>query len=137
MVQGPNQTSTRKFQSPKNTAREIHVGDLEEMLAIKEPLRPSLQPLLISLLVFAVIDIIWIMFFSLHPDEGKTVFQALYMSVITLTSVGFGWFTPVTEEGMIFAAQFMRFCLLQAACVKPEQLDCIEEAFERMKSKDG
>merc|ERR1719335_2138732 len=64
---------------------------------------------MISLLVFGVIDVIWIMFFSMHPGEGKTVFQALYMSVITLSSVGFGWFTPVTEEGMIFAAFFFIF----------------------------
>merc|ERR1719231_1287391 len=79
------------------------------MLAITEPPRPPIQPLLISLLVFGVIDVIWICFFSMHPEEGKTFFQALYMSVITLTSVGFGWFTPVTEEGMIFAAYFMLF----------------------------
>jgi len=71
--------------------------------------RPSAKPLLISLAVFAVIDIAWIMFFTLHPGEGKTLFQAIYMSVITLSTVGFGYFTPVTEVGMIFGAFMMFF----------------------------
>merc|ERR1719473_1928663 len=80
------------------------------MLCLEPPShRPPVTALFVSLAVFAVIDVIWISFFSLHPDEGKTVFQALYMSVITLSSVGFGWFTPVTEEGMIFGAYFMIF----------------------------
>jgi len=71
--------------------------------------RPSAKPLLISLAIFAVIDIAWIMFFTLHPGEGKTLFQAIYMSVITLSTVGFGFFTPVTEVGMIFGAFMMFF----------------------------
>merc|ERR1719473_2050430 len=78
------------------------------MLCLEPPShRPPVTALFVSLAVFAVIDVIWISFFSIHPGEGKTVFQALYMSVITLSSVGFGWFTPITEEGMIFAAYFM------------------------------
>merc|ERR1719456_1019327 len=79
------------------------------MMALTPVQRPPVQSLMIALGVFAVIDIMWIMFFSLHPGEGKTTFQALYMSVITLSSVGFGWFTPLTEEGMIFGAYFMIF----------------------------
>lgn len=74
-----------------------------------KPEKPSLQPLLISLAVFGVLDICWVIFFSTYPGEGKTVFQAVYMSVITLSSVGFGFFTPLTEGGMIFAAFWMVF----------------------------
>jgi hypothetical protein len=71
--------------------------------------RPSVQPLLTALATFAFFDICWVLFFWLHPDEGKNLFQAIYMSVITLSTVGFGWFTPVTEEGMIFGAFWMLF----------------------------
>lgn len=62
-----------------------------------------------ALAVFAFFDICWILFFHFYPGEGKTWFQALYMSVITLATVGFGAFTPVTEGGMIFAAFWMLF----------------------------
>jgi len=71
--------------------------------------RPSPKPLLISLAVFATLDMVWVMFFSMHPGEGKSLFQAVYMSVITLSTVGFGYFTPVTEMGMIFGAFMMFF----------------------------
>jgi hypothetical protein len=69
--------------------------------------KPSPQPLLTALAVFAVIDLCWVAFFALNEKEGKTVFQAVYMSVITLSTVGFGYFTPVTEPGMVFGAFFM------------------------------
>lgn len=84
------------------------VGSLKQMLSTA-PQRPSAQNLLVSLAIFGTIDAVWVCFFSLHPDEGKNTFQAIYMSVITLSSVGFGFFTPVTEEGMIFAAFFFIF----------------------------
>jgi hypothetical protein len=73
------------------------------------PEKPSVWPFVTSMLTFAAIDICWIIFFSTWPGEGKTVFQATYMSVITLSTVGLGWFTPVTEAGMIFGAFWMLF----------------------------
>jgi hypothetical protein len=73
------------------------------------PAKPSLKPLLTSLAVFGAIDLVWIIFFSNFPGEEKTMFQAAYMSVITLSSVGLGAFTPLTEEGMIFGSFFMLF----------------------------
>jgi voltage-gated potassium channel Kch len=48
-------------------------------------------------------------FFCLYPGEGKTLGQAIYMSTITLSTVGFGAFTPVTRTGMVFAAYWMLF----------------------------
>jgi len=74
-----------------------------------KPEKPSAKSLMFALAVFAVLDTCWIMFFFLFPGEGKTLFQAIYMSVITLSTVGFGAFTPVTEEGMIFGAFWMLF----------------------------
>jgi hypothetical protein len=87
-------------------------GDNASMITIESlvvPEKPSYQPLITAALVFGVLDLIWVAFFSLHPGEGKTVFQALYMSVITLSTVGFGYFTPITESGMVFGAFMMLF----------------------------
>ena len=53
---------------------------------------------------------------SLYPHlihelagEDKTLFQASYMSVITLSTVGLGSFTPLTEAGMIFSSFWFLF----------------------------
>lgn len=56
------------------------------------------------MLAFALIDIVFVVFFSNYPGEQKTVLEALYMSLITLGSIGFGFFTPLTETGMAFGA---------------------------------
>jgi len=79
--------------------------------------KPSYAPMLISLAVFLTLVVIWVLFFSMRPDEGKSVFQATYMSIITLSSVGLGYFTPSTEEGMIFGAFFMLFGVTALAAV--------------------
>jgi len=71
------------------------------------PERPSIESLLWSLATFAVVDLIWVVFFSTFPGENKTVGEAFYMGLITMSTVGLGAFTPVTEEGMIFNAFFM------------------------------
>lgn len=93
-------------------AQAVHAasGTVKDKKTLREMIhheKPSFQPFLVAVAVFAVVDIVWISFFSLHPREGKTLFQALYMSVITLSTVGFGFFTPVTEAGMIFGSFFM------------------------------
>eukprot|EP00933_Yihiella_yeosuensis_P072205 TRINITY_DN80531_c0_g1_i1.p1 TRINITY_DN80531_c0_g1~~TRINITY_DN80531_c0_g1_i1.p1 ORF type:complete len:422 (-),score=99.62 TRINITY_DN80531_c0_g1_i1:265-1530(-) len=74
-----------------------------------KPKEPDTKPLIRSFQVFLVIDVLWIFFFHNFPGEDKTLMEAIYMSVITLSTVGFGAFTPNTEEGMIFAAFFMLF----------------------------
>lgn len=96
-----NLRSPNRGKHDKKRASSVH-----ELIA---PTKPSMRPLLISLACFAAIDVVWVVFFSLFPGENKTVFQAFYMSVITLSSVGLGAFTPLTEEGMIFGAFFMLF----------------------------
>jgi|Transcript_71298 hypothetical protein len=100
---------TRKGQRIKNQPTPVESGSIDQMLNLCPAQRPSVTDVLLALAIFAVIDISWIAFFSLYPGEGKNLFQAIYMSVITLSSVGFGAFTPVTEEGMIFSAFFMIF----------------------------
>lgn len=80
-------------------------GDhLKTVDSLITPPKPSVEPLLTAFLVFVLIDICFIVFFSCWPGEQKTVFQATYMSLITLGSIGFGFFTPLTEAGMIFGA---------------------------------
>jgi hypothetical protein len=81
-------------------------------------------------------------FYSSYPGETKTPMQGVYMSVITLTSVGFGGFTPETHAGMVFGAYWMLFGVgamasfasarvaFQAALVRNER-----EKLEREKSK--
>jgi voltage-gated potassium channel Kch len=68
---------------------------------------PSFKPVFISLCIFAVCVLAGCLFYSLYPGEGKTFGQALYMSIITLTTVGFGAFTAETEGGKVFGAFWM------------------------------
>jgi len=48
-------------------------------------------------------------FFVTYPGEGKSVVEAFYMSIITLTTVGFGDFTPSTPGGRLFSIFWMVF----------------------------
>jgi len=83
---------------------EQHAVNMSSLLA---PQKPHLKSLYTALAVFAFFDITFIMFFTFYPGEGKTLFEATYMSLITLGTVGFGFFTPVTEAGMVFNAFWM------------------------------
>jgi len=92
------------------SARSARKGSGGKSVAdLVAPEKPSTEGLIIALAVFFAIDICWVLFFHLYPGEDKSLFQAVYMSVITLSTVGFGYFTPVTEAGMVFAAFFMIF----------------------------
>jgi len=66
-------------------------------------------PLIGAFSVFGFSVLAGAVFFVTYPGENKTVFQAVYMSLITLSTVGFGAFTPVTEIGMVFGAFWMLF----------------------------
>lgn len=92
---------------PGRTSSAEHLENLH-FIAGKPP-KPDRKPLIKSMLIFAVIDFIFVMFFYNWPGEDKTLLQCFYMSVITLSTVGFGAFTPITEGGMIFGAFAMLF----------------------------
>lgn len=68
--------------------------------------RPDLPyaPLLKALLVFILVDIAGVIFYHYYPGERKELTTAIFMSAVTLSTVGFGSFTPVTEGGMVFGA---------------------------------
>jgi len=71
------------------------------------PLKPPVDGLISAVAIFAGVALIWVLFFHFYPGENKAWLEAIYMSLITLTTVGFGAITPVTEGGMLFAAFFM------------------------------
>lgn len=48
-------------------------------------------------------------FYSTWPGEEKTFFQSIYFSIITLSTVGFGAFTALTQAGKAFGAFWMLF----------------------------
>eukprot|EP00930_Biecheleria_cincta_P060048 TRINITY_DN4573_c1_g3_i1.p1 TRINITY_DN4573_c1_g3~~TRINITY_DN4573_c1_g3_i1.p1 ORF type:complete len:421 (+),score=92.57 TRINITY_DN4573_c1_g3_i1:145-1407(+) len=74
-----------------------------------KPPPPDRKPLYRAMAIFAVVDLIFVTFFYTWPGEHKTFLECFYMSVITLSTVGFGAFTPLTEGGMIFDAFMMLF----------------------------
>lgn len=72
-----------------------------------KPLKPSPADLFTSIGMFAVVALIWVLFFHLFPGENKPWLECCYMSLITLSTVGFGAVTPSTEGGMLFSSFFM------------------------------
>lgn len=65
------------------------------------------QPMLDSAIFFFAMATIGILFWHYKDGEDRTWLQAVYMSVITLSTVGFGAFTPITEAGKVFGALWM------------------------------
>lgn len=94
---------------------------------------PSKVPLMVAFGCFSFFAMTWALFFHLYPGEGKSPMEAIYMSVITLSTVGFGAFTPSTPAGQVFAAFWMIFgsAALVAVITKFTELMLKIEAYER------
>lgn len=60
-----------------------------------------------SFCIWASFVFAWVVFFWVYPGEGKSFNEAFYMAVVTLTTVGFGDRTPVTQGGRAFASVSM------------------------------
>jgi len=60
-----------------------------------------------SAVFFVVVATIGVLFWHFFPGENKTWLQAIYMSIITLSTVGFGVMTATTEAGKVFGAFWM------------------------------
>merc|ERR1719171_2788526 len=72
-------------------------------------LKAAFEPVISSAIVFCGFVLLGTSFFTLYPGENKTAGQGIYMSLITLSTVGFGAFTPTTHGGMVFGAFWMLF----------------------------
>lgn len=71
-----------------------------------------------------------VLFFRFYPGEGKTWFQAVYMSIVTLSTTGFGAFTAVTTGGQVFSAFWMIFgvaALMSFVCAFAEVMMKLKE----------
>jgi len=101
--------TTPKEKKPKGKALQRQRTKAAHELLSQKMEKPSFGPLIGSLSCYAFFAITWIFFFHFYPGEGKTWLQAIYMSVITLSTVGFGAFTPNTEGGKVFASFWMIF----------------------------
>lgn len=62
-----------------------------------------------SSIQFIFFVVLGVSFYHNYPGENKTLFDSIYMSVITLSTVGFGVITPQTEAGKVFGAFWMLF----------------------------
>lgn len=67
------------------------------------------RQLFLKIAVFSMFASIGALFYHFYPGENKTWFQGIYMSVITLSTVGFGAELPSTEAGKVFGAFWMLF----------------------------
>merc|ERR1719210_1115491 len=47
------------------------------------------------------------LFYGCYPGEDKSVFEGFYMSIITLMTIGFGAYTPITEVGQAVGSVWM------------------------------
>jgi len=85
-----------------------------------KPEKPEIGNFILSLVIFAFVSTVWILFFHYYPGEEKPLLEATYMALITLTTVGFGAVTPVTEGGMVFSAFMMFIGTASLVCVVTE-----------------
>lgn len=63
--------------------------------------------LLRSILYFAVFVLAGTLFYGLYPGEDKSIEEALYMSIVTLSTIGFGDEVAKTEAGRAFGCIWM------------------------------
>lgn len=111
---GSGYTKTRSFVAKKGDdagrARTLqdNKADLGQILQNKVPPLPwkTLRQKLAGWLFFVVLGVA---FYANYPGEEKTMFQSIYYSIITLSTVGFGAFTAMTPGGKAFGAFWMLF----------------------------
>jgi hypothetical protein len=92
-------------------AGDEYETDVEQDAAATEEqkVKKAFEPVIYSSLLFCCFVAVGAAFFVYYPGEGKTPAQGVYMALITLSTVGFGAFTPNTHAGMVFSAFWMVF----------------------------
>jgi len=76
---------------------------LKRASSMLQTIRGSLTPMLSALLQVVTSLVVGTCFFHYYPGSGKTVWEAFYMCIISMTTVGFGGLHPVSEGGKLFA----------------------------------
>ena len=74
--------------------------NIDRLVAVLRNQSKSLMAVL-SMAVFYVLFTALVMF-NIEPDTFNTFFDAIYWAAISLTSVGYGDITPVSEIGRLF-----------------------------------
>lgn len=82
-----------------------------------DTIKSTKMELIKSIAAFSCMVFCGVMFWHYFPGEEKTWLQAVYMSIITLSTVGFGAFTATTPGGMVFGAFWMLFGVSSLAAV--------------------
>lgn len=72
-----------------------------------DPLAGPRSRLRQAALLYVSLSVAGMVFWATYPNENKTWTQGFYLSIITLSTIGFGAFVPETEVGMIFDAYWM------------------------------
>mmetsp|Transcript_94801 Transcript_94801/g.268007 ORF Transcript_94801/g.268007 Transcript_94801/m.268007 type:complete len:327 (+) Transcript_94801:85-1065(+) len=86
----------------------MHSGTFHESSLLHAYLRNQpLRAFVRACVLWFIFVLLGVLVFTWYPGEGRTTMQSLYMSVITLTTVGFGDLTPSTEFGRAFATVWM------------------------------
>ncbi|CAE8623953.1 unnamed protein product [Polarella glacialis] len=73
----------------------------------KKVKQPSLKPVFCGAQIFAFFAGTWVVFMHFVPGEDRSWLDSIYSSLITMSSVGFGAVTPLTQAGMAFASVWM------------------------------
>lgn len=68
-----------------------------------------------ALLPCVILAVLGTLFFHYYPGEDKPFWQAFYTSVVSLTSVGFASFHPVTQIGYLFTSVWLLFGVASTA----------------------
>jgi len=86
---------------------------------------------LITCIIFGTV------FYGAIEAEDKTYFEAFYMSIVTLTSVGFGYFSCITPLGQLVGSIWMLFGWVCVATVVKDAGDVILKHRKRLRSRSA
>jgi len=109
-----NETSEETAATNENKGELRSTHTLHRRHTVRWASRIDLPPLpwtrlLRSFLVYMLFCVMGCVFYVNYPGENKTLLDGVYMSVITLSTVGFGAVTPATEGGKVFGCFWMFF----------------------------
>jgi len=75
----------------------------------EDPLRVAFEPVIFSSIVFCCFVAMGTAFFTFYPGEEKGLAPAVYMALVSLSTVGFGVYVPSTLTGMVVSAWWLLF----------------------------